>query len=99
MYLYTVIDINKYNRLAVLRDPMGQYNVAHCASDLPLIESALDGPLAAVGLALLLGDDGKVFRLIFSQINCSQLRALGMLHPEPMARNSHGSPASNDTRA
>jgi hypothetical protein len=82
MYRYHVIDTNKSSRLIALRDPVGRCHVAHCTSDMPEIEAALDGDLPAVGFALLIGEAGKAIRLIFSHVNCGELWALGLLHPE-----------------
>jgi hypothetical protein len=83
MYRYFVSGVNESDRLIALRDPDGRHHIAHCTSDLPPVESELHGPPAAVGFALLIGADGKVCRLIFSQINCSARSALRPCHGVP----------------
>jgi hypothetical protein len=82
MYRFVVIDTNKYTRLVALRDPAGRHHVAHCTSDLPPTACELDGELPSVGFALLIGHEGKAYRLVFSQINCSQRWVQRLLHPE-----------------
>ena len=96
MFTYVVAATDASCRLVALRDPAGRYHVAHCTSDLPGIEQELGGNQPAVGFALLIGTAGKVYRLIFSQINCGQRWALEQLHKGsvPQPETARASPAA-----
>ena len=96
MVRYIVADRDPGHRLVALRDADGRHHVAHCTSDLPGIEQELGGNQPAVGFALLIGTAGKVYRLIFSQINCGQRWALEQLHKGsvPQPETARASPAA-----
>jgi hypothetical protein len=85
LHLYTVTDTNATTRSVALRDLGGRHHVAHCNSDLPPLESVLEGASPAVGLALLLGPAGNAHLLNFSQVDCSQQWVLRLLHPDHVA--------------
>jgi hypothetical protein len=86
MHHYTVTDINPGTKLVALRDQNGRYHAAHCTSRLPAIGDELRGSLPERGFTLLIGTDGGVCRMTFSQVNCGQTWVLGVLHPTPAAR-------------
>ena len=83
MYRYTVTDSDPVSRRVVLRDPSGQCHVAHCKSDLPAIEQVLGSNLPVARSTLLVGTSGKVYRLTFSQFDCTQSLAPQHLRPAP----------------
>jgi hypothetical protein len=85
VHLYTVTDTNAITGSVALRDLGGRHHVAHCASDLPPLESELEGASPAVGLALLLGPAGNAHLLNFSQIDCSLQWVRRLLHPDHVA--------------
>jgi hypothetical protein len=82
MHSYVVIATDRDNRLVALGDSNGRHHVAHCRSDLPVIDVQLSGALPAVGIALLIGPDGDAYRLIFSRINCTREWALSWVRDD-----------------
>jgi hypothetical protein len=80
MYRYTVVDTDASKRLIALRDDAGRYHVACCRSLLPEVDFRLLGDLPALGIALLLDTSGKVYRMVFSRINCDQVAVFDQMH-------------------
>ena len=86
MHLYTVTDVNHSRRLVAFRDQLGRYHAAHCTSLLPEVGEELRGSSPNRGFTLLIGSDGSVCRMTFSQVNCGQTRVFGVLHTFPEQR-------------
>jgi hypothetical protein len=72
MNKYTVVDLNRRNRLIALRGLDGRYHAAHCTSDMPEIGDVLSGSLPEQGFSLLIASDGAVNRVTFRGIYMTQ---------------------------
>jgi hypothetical protein len=88
-----VADVNTATRLIALRDPADSYHVARCASDLPDAQAVLEGLPPVVGFALLTGERGEVFRLIFNHVRCGDWRALELLNADGVPSERAGAAA------
>jgi hypothetical protein len=76
---YVVFDANPSSRLVALMDASGRHHVAHCTADLPPIDHKLHGAAAVPGFALMLGAQGMVYRLIFTQLDCGEQAAFDLV--------------------
>jgi hypothetical protein len=83
VYDYTITDINPNSRLVALRDQHGRHHLAHCTSDLPAVGECLSGAQPLRGFGLLIGTDGTVCRMTFSQIHCGAAWVRGHLQHDP----------------
>ena len=82
MHTYNVIDVHRNGRWLALQDHTGACHLAHGTGDLPRLASALQGTRPALGFAVLVDPARAVYRLIFSQIHCSQHVLLDLFHPQ-----------------
>jgi hypothetical protein len=90
VYDYTVTDVNPISRLVAVRDQHGWYHAAHCTSDLPVIGDCYSGALPLRGFRLLVGAEGQVCRMTFSQVKCSAQWVGELIHHDPAsARRIH----------
>jgi len=82
MRRYTLVDLDARRRRAALRDENGAYHIALVDSRTREIGTAIEGPQARQGYALLReADTGLSMHAIFSAIHCTQEEALARLHP------------------
>lgn len=83
MHIYTVLDTTGDAQVA-LRDEMGGYHMARLHADIPPRGTRLQGTPAMPGFCLLLSmeQDGKVYRVTFELVGCSQEQLLSLIHPE-----------------
>ena len=94
MYRYTVVDTEPTKRLVALQDDAGRYHVAQCRGLLPKVERRLLGDPPSLGLALLMDSSGKVYRMVFSRINCDQNVVFEQLHQ--VTSHLAGTPPSSE---
>jgi hypothetical protein len=91
MHLYIVTDVNRVNRLVAFRDHHGRYHAAHCTSQLPQVGEEMQGSLPEQGFTLLIGSDGGVSRMTFSQVNFGKDWVSRVLHPPVSAETGRAS--------
>lgn len=78
---FIVVDVNADRGLLALLDRQGRYHVAFATAGMPSVRAEVRGFNPERGFGLLVErQTGQVYRIVFEAVDCSQEKALGLLH-------------------